>query len=234
MRSLFSCALAAAFLMSVLAPAAEAKKSSAAASPSPSPSAAPSALRTPGKSSFPPPIVVVFPLNVTGEADKEAGSRLGLLFATRFATSGGITVKAPPPGTLRKDYLEESRKLNADYYVSGYVTPIGNEVALVEQIVSTYSGIVVWSNTAQVLTYNDASSQADIMRTAILRHAGRAVAQEDSPIVQPSGAATPQPQGSGVDVGKLFSPKSQVDLRRPQAQIQEQRSPQRRRHVRWR
>lgn len=207
MRFFLCGSLIAAFLLSALAPAESARKSAPAASPSPTATPAPQAARTPGKSSFPPPVVVVYPLTVTGEADKESGSRLGLLFATRIATSGGITVKPPPPGTERKDFLDEARKLGADYYVSGYVTPIGNEVALVEQVVSTYSGIVMWSNTAQVLTYADASSQADIMRTAILRHAGRAVAQEDAPITQPTGATSPQPQGSGVNVGKLFSHK---------------------------
>ena len=98
MRFFFCGALATAFLLSAIAPAAVAKKAAPSVAPSPSPSTAPSTLRTPGKSSFPPPVVVVFPLSVTGEADKEAGSRLGLLFATRFATSGGITIKPPPPG----------------------------------------------------------------------------------------------------------------------------------------
>ena len=73
MRFFLCGSLVAAFLLSALAPDAYAKKSAPEASPSPTPS--PKAARTPGKSSFPPPVVVVFPLSVAGDADKESGSR---------------------------------------------------------------------------------------------------------------------------------------------------------------
>ena len=213
MNALLRGTLVAAFLMSALGSAALAKRAPLPAS-SPLPTAAPSptprasTAARPGSAAFPPPVVVVFPLSVNGDAAKDAGSRMALLFATEFVQAGGLTIKPPPPGIERKDFLQTAQQMGADYYVSGYITPIGNEVSLVEQIVSTYTGIVVWSNTAQVLTYGDASGQAAAMRTALLRHAGRAVAQEEA-VAQPNTSPSPQAQASGANLSlnKLFTKK---------------------------
>ena len=101
-------------------------------------------------SALPAPVVVVYPLSVTGSTDPDAGARLALLFATQLVQEGGITIKPPEPGAKREDYLQAAKDLNADYYITGYVTPVGDSVSLVDQVVSTYSGIVVWSNTTEI------------------------------------------------------------------------------------
>lgn len=137
----------------------------------------------------PAALVVVFPLQVNGDADREAGSRLSVILAQQLAENG-IAVRPAPPGTQRVAFLDVARSLGVDYYVTGFMTPIGNEVSVVEQVVSTVSGTVVFSNTAQLLTYADAAGQGALLAGAIARHAGRVQAQVEAP---PKAAATPEP-----------------------------------------
>jgi hypothetical protein len=157
------------------------------------------------------PVLVVYPLTISsaGLLDKDAGSRLAVTIATAIATLGGVTVKPAPPGTERKDYLTVARGLGADYYVTGFITPLGDQVSVVEQLVSTQTGIVVFSNTGQIKTYGDASSQGDVLRAALLRHQARNIGAYDAP-PPPAVAATPVPQASQAaqaNIGKLFGRK---------------------------
>jgi TolB-like protein len=151
------------------------------------------------------PIVVVYPFTATGSSiDREASSRLATILATQMANTGQVTVIPPPPGTERKDYLSVARSHNADYYISGYMSPLGNGVSLVEQVVSTTTGIVVYSQSAQINTYDEAAGQGDDLATFIARHANRGLAaiptappQSTSPTPAPSG-------GPEANLGKLF------------------------------
>ncbi len=150
------------------------------------------------------PIVVVYPLGVASGVDKEAASRLAVLFATTIAEGGECAVKPAPPGTERADYRTEAIKLKADYYVSGYVTPIGDEVSIVEQVVSVDTGIVIFSNTAQVKTYNDVNGQGEILRNAIVRHAYRNLGAILSPVDHETPAPTAAPSGgTAAKIGGL-------------------------------
>ncbi|MFN2460462.1 MAG: hypothetical protein ABR591_07225, partial [Candidatus Velthaea sp.] len=84
---------------------------------------------------LPTPTVVVYPLTVNGsDVDKESGSRLAVVIAQSMSSAGGVTVKPAPPGTERKNFLEIARSQTADYYIAGYVTPLGNDVSVVEQL----------------------------------------------------------------------------------------------------
>ena len=134
------------------------------------------------------PLVVVFPLTVNGDADKNSGDRLATLFAQQMAENG-VKVIPPPPGTERKDFLEHRPLLGCDYYVSGFITPLGQEVTVVEQLVSTISGTVIFSNSAEMVTYSDASGQGVVLASAAIRHAGRGLAS----LGEPPPAATKEP-----------------------------------------
>ena len=151
------------------------------------------------------PVLVIYPFQVNGDADKTSGAKLAALFAGQMQAAGGITIKplAATVGVARADYLTNAIKGGADYYVSGYLTPLGDEVALVEQVVSTSSGAIVWANTAQLLTYGDATTQADSIRSAILGHAGRVEAE----FQQQQAQSTPTPgpsNGASTSIGAIL------------------------------
>lgn len=154
------------------------------------------------------PKVVVFPLTVNGDAQQDAGDRLAVLFAQQMSENG-VQVVPPDPGTKRIDFLKVARKLDCDYYVTGFITPLGAEVTVVEQIVSTTSGTVVASNSAELLTYADASGQGALLALLVKKHAERALAPLND---QNATAATPEPKQSGPEtslskLGNIFKRK---------------------------
>lgn len=159
-----------------------------------------------------PPRVVVYPLTVNGDAEQDAGDRLAVLFAQQMSENG-IKVVPPEPGTPRTDYLKAARTLGCDYYITGFITPLGAEVTVVEQVVSTISGTVVASNSAELLTYADASGQGATLATLVKRHAERAFA----PLNDTAAQSTPEPKSSGGGLEESLSKLGNIFHRKPRA-----------------
>jgi TolB-like protein len=158
----------------------------------------------PGSSLLAKPSVIVYPFVPTGSSvDREAGSRLATILAQQMANTGKVKVIPPPPGTDRANYLKAALANDADYYVTGYITPLGDAVAIVEQVVSTSTGIVVFSQTAQLRTYSDAANQGSDLGVLIAGHANRNLAAIGT--APPQSTPTPAPsQGPQADLGKLL------------------------------
>jgi TolB-like protein len=152
------------------------------------------------------PSVVVYPLTVSGGGDPsgELGSNIAVLISNKLADLGGLSVKPYVPGTARAQYLDAALKQGADYYVTGYLTPVGGDVSMIVQVVSTSSGSIVFSTTAIARTYADAVGQADVVRQAILRHAGRAYAAIDAPAPAPTPAKADLTNNGNVDITKAL------------------------------
>ncbi len=149
------------------------------------------------------PVVVVYPLTVTGSvASADTGSSVATAIANKLVELGGITVKPYVAGTPRQQYLTAAVAQDADYYITGYITPLGSEVSVVEQVVSTRSGSIVYSTTAFARTYADAVGPTDLLREAILHHAGRGMASLNAPPPSPSPAALGS--NGGVNISKAF------------------------------
>lgn len=155
---------------------------------------------------YPAATVVVYPLTVAGGGDPngEVGSNIALLLSNKLADLGGLNVKPFTPGTTRPEYLDAALKLGADYYVTGYITPVGADVSVIVQVVSTYSGSVVYSTTALAHTFADVVSQADVVRAAILRHAGRGFAALDAPAPAPTSTNGTIAGKNGVNLTKAL------------------------------
>ena len=163
------------------------------------------------------PRAIVFPFTATGSSiDREASSRLATIIATAMANTKLVTVIPPPPGTERKDFLSVARAQNADYYVAGFISPLGNGVSLVEQLVSTTTGIVVFSQSTQLNTYPEAAAQGDDLAQFIARHANRAFSSIGTP--PPQASPTPaSSSGPEANLGKLFRRKKSAATAKPSA-----------------
>jgi hypothetical protein len=141
---------------------------------------------------FAAPVVVIYPLTLSGAVvHSEVGSDVAILIGTRLAQDGSITVRPYTPGTTRAQFLDAALKENADYYVTGYLQQLGPDVSMILQVVSTHSGSVVFSSTTTIKTFGDAAAQADPLRAAILRHAGRGLAGLDAPAAASIATAEP-------------------------------------------
>ncbi len=167
--------------------------------PAPSPSPSPSATPVPVASA---PVVLVYPFDTTGQLKANVGNGIAQVFTQEMTSAGGLTLLPVPDSVHRSDFLTNANKQHADYYVSGYMTPIGNGAAVVVQVVSADSGIIVFSNTQQAYSMNDVATQAQEAREAILEISGRGTEASGTQ----SASATPAPtstNGASVNVGGL-------------------------------
>lgn len=181
----------------------------AAAPPKPAATPAPKATPTPAATATVTPqpvhipLVVVYAFEGSSDIKPDVGQRAAQLFVQQMNASGGIDTITAPPTTKRSDYLAYARSMNADYYVSGYMTPLGEGVSLVEQVVSTQSGTITYGATAQIVSFEDATSQAITIHDAIQARersisAAYAAAQSES-------TATPAPKQNTADLKRGFN-----------------------------
>jgi TolB-like protein len=136
-------------------------------------------------------VVVVYPLTITGDADPHVGEQIASLISADLQTTASVAIREPSGTVARQDFLATARRLGADYYLSGFVTKISGQLSVVEQLVSTLSDTTVWSNDARLVTADDARAQGELVRSAILGHAGRALAAFDTGPVGAPGKTAP-------------------------------------------
>lgn len=163
--------------------------STVAVAPTPSPAPRP----VPTLAPTPPPVgqqptVVIYPFDVQTGADTRLGVAIAQILAQEMIAAGQINVPAVPQGVKRADFLENARSAHADFYISGYVTPVGDSAAVVEQVVSVDSGVILFSQTAQVQSVADVASQSLLARAQILQFVGRGTQN-----VQTTSKNTPAP-----------------------------------------
>ena len=177
--------------------------------PAPAPAASPSATPTPPTGIEQLPTVLVYPFDVQTGADPRIGMAIGQILGQEMVAAGGINVLPIQQGVARTDFLANARKNHADFYISGYVTPVGDSAAVVEQVVSVESGVILFSQTAQVSSVADVASQSLLARSQILAFVGR-----NTESMQTQSSNTPAPtstngaqmpiQGLGSIVNSVF------------------------------
>ncbi|MBV8153667.1 MAG: hypothetical protein JOY98_04560 [Candidatus Eremiobacteraeota bacterium] len=119
------------------------------------------------------PSVLVYPFDNQGGGDPKAGAAIATILQQQMSAAGGLRVLPVAQNVARADFLTNARKQGADFYVSGYVTPIGDAASVVEQVVSVDSGVILFSQTAQVFSVADVASQALLARAQILAFVNR-------------------------------------------------------------
>jgi hypothetical protein len=163
-----------------------------------------------GAASPPPPdlpTVMVYPLMTSASIDRQTSGQIVTLLSDQIAQGGAIRVLPADLDTERSAYLASAKKAGAQFYVTGFLTPLGNGASIVEQVVSTQSGIVIYSNSGQVSSVADVRAKGDLLRTAILQDtanhgfAAFAAPPETATTAAPHNASTavaPQANVSGL------------------------------------
>lgn len=149
------------------------------------------------------PTILVYPFDVETGADPKLGTAIAQIFGQEMAATGGVDVLAIPQGITRANFLENARSEKADFYISGYVMQVGDNASVVAQVVSVESGVILFSQTAQVSTVADVASQSLLARTQILQFLGRGTEN-----VQTQTANTPAPtstNGANVPISGITS-----------------------------
>ena len=117
--------------------------------------------------------MLVYPYEAPSDLDPRYGGAIAQIFAQVITQTGGVKVLAIPKDIQRVDYQKYARVQHADYYISGYIQPIGQTAAIVTQVVDVNSDISRWSATTNISDVNDVASQALTAREVILQVFGR-------------------------------------------------------------
>jgi hypothetical protein len=113
-------------------------------------------------------LVVVFPFDASSDIKPGTGAAAAQLYVQQMNAAGGIDTIAAPASVKRTDYSTYASGVKADYYLAGYMTPLGNGVSVVEQVVSVRSGTIVYGQTAQIESFQDATAQARMIHDGIV------------------------------------------------------------------
>ncbi len=211
MRRLLLSMLALCALTAVAAP--RTVTAPAATKATPAPKATPTGTPVPSG-----PKVIVYPFTATSSGlPEKAGETVATIFAHAFQASGGLDVLPTPPVTAPKLYPETAAKLGAGYYVAGYLTPIGQGVSVLEQVVSVTNGVIIYSKTAQVFSVSDAGALALDARSAILADAGVGRDyQPSAPSNTPAPTATgPAGQAASIKISGISGVLGHIFGKRP-------------------
>ena len=158
------------------------------------------------------PTVLIYPFEAPSDLDPRYGGAVAQIFAQVITQTGGVKVLEIPKGIARVDYQKYASVQHADYYISGYIQPIGSAAAIVTQVVDVNSDISKWSATTNINDVNDVASQALTARTVILEASG-----VERPEINAGPANTPTPSStSGAStsltnvLGDIFHGKSKT------------------------
>jgi hypothetical protein len=131
--------------------------------------------------------LVIFPFRVAEGMDPGIGVEYGTKLGASITALGGITVVMGEPATDPAAYLRTTKADGGDYYVSGFVAPPLNETAaVIEQLVSARSGVIVWSGNASIRPDIDIHDEGSVVKNALLAHASRGYVSIINPVSEPS------------------------------------------------
>jgi hypothetical protein len=178
------------------------------ATPKPSPTPSPSPASTANPFGNSNPVVMVFQFETPSDLDPKYGNAVANIYAQVLSQSGGVTVLAIPPVIKREDYQTYAHIRHADYYISGYIQPIGATASIVSQVVDVNTDISVYSATTQVSDVQDIGSQALNALTVIREASGIDHQQlaEATAAPEPTASSGASYQLSSI-VGDLFKGK---------------------------
>jgi hypothetical protein len=164
------------------------------------------------------PSVIVYPFaGSSAVLDREASARIATTLASQISEGGRIKVIPPKSGVERATFLADARANGANYYVTGFITPLGSGASVVDQVVSTISGTMVFSVSNFVTTYADVVSQGEQLRQGILERASRGIQSFQAP---PPQAVAPEPEpskGTDVNISNIFGRKKRSSAAAPVA-----------------
>jgi hypothetical protein len=169
------------------------------------------------------PTIMIFPMRQPEGLDPKAGIGYSTKLGSALSALGGVKVVLGDPATAMSDYLHVAKAAGADFYMMGSVAPpINNAVAVVQQVVSTRTGVVSWSGTAYISSSDDVASQAPLIKTALTTYETRGYMAilNPTPVPVQTASPTPAPKGRRVSTdsgagGRATGSADQAPLKLP-------------------
>jgi hypothetical protein len=148
---------------------------------------------------LPAPTLVVFPLNHAEGTDPSAGIAYAAQLGNALKALGGVKVIVADPATTPADFLHVAKAAGGEYYFMGSIAPpLNNAAAVIEELVSTRSGTIVWSKTAYISRPDDVLDQGPVVKDALLNYADRGYFLVLNPTPKPIDTPAPAARKKGV------------------------------------
>jgi hypothetical protein len=159
-----------------------------------------------------PPVLVVYPFVVNGSAPADFGASVPAQIASEMTALGGMRIVRGAASAKPADYRADARAAGADVYFSGSITAVfGTSYSVIEQLVSSTTGLVRWSVNTHFRTLDDLRGDGARVRDVMLAGAPSpppGVAAAGASLVSPppmSGFAVLPVSGSAPDADRLFA-----------------------------
>jgi hypothetical protein len=149
------------------------------------------------------PAILVYPYEAPSDLDPRYGTAVANIFSQVMTQTGGVKMLPIPSNIKRVDYQKYAKVQHADYYISGYIQPIGQTAAIVTEVVDVNTDINIWSTTTNISDVNDVASQALTARSIVLQASG-----VERPEINAGPANTPTPSstsGASTSLTNVFS-----------------------------
>lgn len=164
------------------------------------------------------PVLVVYPFAVYGSAPEDLGARLADQIAAEITALGGVKIVRGAASAKPADYRTAARAGGAEVYLSGSIVPVfGTSFSVIEQLVSTQTGLVRWSVTTHFRTLADLNGDGGRLRDVLL--AGQpppppGIAANGSSLVTPaptSGFGILPVTGSALEGDRIYAQRTIVE-----------------------
>ncbi|MDQ2864692.1 MAG: hypothetical protein M3R51_00555 [Candidatus Eremiobacteraeota bacterium] len=168
-------------------------------SPSPKPIPLPAITATPISSGT--PSVLIYPFDTPKDLNPKSGEGIASIFAQIFTDSGDVRVLPLGKGVPRANFQKYAIAQHADYYIAGYIQPIGTSAAVVAQLVTVDTGTSAFAQTTEINSVQDVASEALTFHSVL-----QSLDARNHPELQAQSKATPEPQstnGASVKLGGL-------------------------------
>jgi TolB-like protein len=101
------------------------------------------------------PVLVFFPFATGASVPAILGTQLPDRIEAELKSLGGFTILQGDPTAKPENYRALARAGGADDYVTGSIVALGNSYAVLEELVSARSGVLLWSNSQVFRTIDD-------------------------------------------------------------------------------
>ncbi len=105
------------------------------------------------------PAIMFFPFGISGNAPETLRTEVPTKIGDEMVSLGGIRVVPASATTTPATYRSAAKAAGADIYLTGQIAPVGSSFSIIEQVVSTRSGLTLFATTATFHTLDDLAGE---------------------------------------------------------------------------
>ena len=117
--------------------------------------------------------LAVYDFTTSGSVSASLGGQFADALASEIGAGGGVAVIRGAP-MAPAGFRADAKAHDAEYFLIGAIAPLGTRYSVIEQLVRTRTGLLVWSGTLQAGSAADLHGQGAQIRQVLLDQIGHA------------------------------------------------------------